>query len=177
MKETLKTLLVGMGNPILSDDAVGIRLARDIGRRLADVPGLSVLEECSVGGLNIIEVLEGYDRVILLDSIRTAAGTPGDWHYFTSAALRETMNLSNSHDVNFATALELGRRMGIKLPAEEEIHIFAVEALDLITFSETMTEPMEKAYPEFSEAIFRAVETIVKGSETAADCSEEKGRR
>jgi len=153
-----------MGNPILSDDAVGIRLARDIGRRLAGIPGLSILEECSVGGLNIIEVLEGFDRAIILDSIRTVDGVPGDWHRFTSAALRETMNLSNIHDVNFATALELGRRMGMKLPAEEEIHIFAVEALDLITFSETMTEPMEKAYPEFSEAIFREVEAVLKVS-------------
>ena len=153
-----------MGNPILSDDAVGIRLARDIGCRLAGIPGLSILEECSVGGLNIIEVLEGFDRAIILDSIRTVGGVPGDWHRFTSAVLRETMNLSNIHDVNFATALELGRRMGMKLPAEEEIHIFAVEALDLITFSETMTEQMEKAYPEFSEAIFREVEAVLKMS-------------
>jgi hydrogenase maturation protease len=160
---------MGMGNPILSDDAVGVRLARDIGARLAGIPGLSVMEECSVGGLNIIEVVEGYDRMILLDSIRTTGGTPGDWHRFTSVALRETMNLNNIHDVNFATALELGRRMGMKLPSEEEIHIFAVEVLDLITFSETMTEPLEKAYPEISEAIFREIEEILKGQATAAD--------
>ena len=150
-----------MGNPILSDDAVGVRLARDIGRRLSDTPGLSIMEECSVGGLNLIEVLEGYDRAVILDSIRTVDSVPGDWHCFTSVALRETMNLNNIHDVNFATAMELGRRMGIKLPAEEEIHIFAVEVLDLITFSETMTEPLEKAYPEFLEAIFREVEAIL----------------
>jgi len=155
-----------MGNPILSDDAVGVRLARDIGGRLPDTPGLSIMEECSVGGLNIIEVLEGYDRAIILDSIRTIGGNPGDWHRFTSVVLRETMNLSNIHDVNFATAMELGRRIGMKLPAEEDIHIFAVEALDLITFSETMTEPMEKAYPEFLEAIFQEVKVIVKDSVT-----------
>ena len=160
-----------MGNPILSDDAVGVRLARDIGGRLSDAPGLFIMEECSVGGLNIIEVLEGYDRAIILDSIRTAGSIPGDWHRFTSAALRETMNLGNIHDVNFATAMELGRRLGIKLPAEEEIHIFAVEVLDLVTFSETMTQPMEKAYPEFLEAIFQEVETIVKDSATVASHS------
>ena len=142
-------------------------MARDIGGRLPDTPGLSIMEECSVGGLNIIEVLEGYDRAIILDSIRTAGSIPGDWHRFTSVALRETMNLCNIHDVNFATAMELGRRLGMKLPAEEEIHIFAVEVLDLITFSETMTEPMEKAYPGFLEAIFQEVEAIVKDSVTA----------
>jgi hydrogenase maturation protease len=164
----LKTLLMGMGNPILTDDAVGVRLARDIGGRLAGIPGLTVMEECSVGGLNIVEVVEGFDRLIILDSIRTTGGTPGDWHRFTSEVLRETMNLNNIHDVNFATALELGRRMGMAVPSEENIHIFAVEVLDLITFSEVMTPQLERAYPEFSQAIFQEIDAIVKEQASAA---------
>lgn len=159
---------MGMGNPILTDDAVGVRLARDIGGKLAGIPGLSIMEECSVGGLNIIEVVEGYDSLIILDSIRTTGGTPGDWHRFTSEALHDTMNLNNIHDVNFATALELGRRMGMKLPTEGNIHIFAVEVLDLMTFSETMSPPLESAFPEFSEAILREIEGILKDQGEAA---------
>jgi hypothetical protein len=73
------------------------------------------------------------------------------------------MNLNNIHDVNFATALELGRRMGMVVPSEEEIHIFAVEVLDLITFSESMTPQLESAYPVFSEAIAREIEAMVRG--------------
>ncbi|MEW6718826.1 MAG: hydrogenase maturation protease [Thermodesulfobacteriota bacterium] len=159
----MKTLLIGMGNPILSDDAVGVRLARDIGRSLAATPGLSVMEECSVGGLNILEVVEGFERLIVLDAIRTTGGKPGDWHRFDSRMLRETMNLNNIHDVNFATALELGRRMGVSVPREEDIHIFAVEAADLVTFSERMTPEMETAYPEFRRAIQREIEGILGG--------------
>lgn len=164
----MKTLLMGMGNPILTDDAVGVRLAREIGSQLADIPGLTVMEECSVGGLNIIEVVEGYDRMIILDSIRTTGGNPGDWHRFTSKVLRDTMNLNNIHDVNFATALELGRRMGMKLPAEEDIHIFAVEVLDLITFSESMTDPLESAFPVFCGEILREIEAILAARDEAA---------
>ena len=44
----MKTLLLGMGNPILSDDAVGIRLAMDIGDRLLGCSGLTVRADCSV---------------------------------------------------------------------------------------------------------------------------------
>jgi len=135
---------------------------------LADVPGLDVLEECSVGGLNILETVQGYDRLIVLDSIRTTGGTPGDWHRFTSTALRETMNVNNIHDVNFATAMELGRRMGLKLPAEEDIHIFAVEVFELITFSEVMSEPLEKAYPVYSEEIYREIREILSEAGEAA---------
>ncbi len=157
----MKTLLLGMGNPILSDDAVGVRLARDIGVRLAGTPDLTVIEECSVGGLNIIDVLAGYDRVIVLDSIRTVGGTPGEWHRITAERLRETLHLNNVHDVNFATALELGRRLGTPLPPDDEIHIFAVEVKDAATFSETMTPELENAYPAYADGIYSEVRALL----------------
>ena len=159
---------MGMGNPILSDDAVGVRLARDIGRRLAGTPGLDVMEECSFGGLNIVELMQGYDLLIVTDSIRTTGGNPGDWCRFTAEALRDTMNLNNIHDMNFATALEFGRRMGMKLPSDGDIHIFAVEVKELMEFSEKMSQPLEKAYPEFSEEIFREIRDLLKEKNEAA---------
>jgi hypothetical protein len=65
----------------------------------------------------------------------------------TGESFRETMNLTNVHDANFTTALELGRRMGTRVPAPAEVHIFAVEIADNMTFSESMTPELEAAYP------------------------------
>ena len=143
----MKTLLLGMGNPILSDDAIGVRLAADLARQLGDVPDLDVVEECSLGGLNLLDVLAGYDRVIVLDSIHTRDGVPGICYRFDSQALEPTLHLSNIHDANFATAVELGRRLGVPLPAAEEIHIFAVEVEDQTTFSEHLTPALQQACP------------------------------
>ena len=160
-KEPIKTLLLGMGNPILCDDAVGIRLANYLGEWLAHVPGLSVLEECSVGGLNILEVVAGYERLIILDSIKTGGAEPGYWYRFTGESLRETMHLDSVHDTNLATALALGRKLGVKLPEDKDIHIFAVEVQDNITFSEQMTEPLERGFLEYAEEIYREVAELV----------------
>jgi hydrogenase maturation protease len=158
----VKTLLLGMGNPILCDDAVGIRLAADIGRRLGAVPGLDVVAECSAGGLELLPVLQGYDRLVVFDSIKTKGGTPGAWYRFTAADLQPTMNLTNVHDTNFATALELGRRPGQHVPAAEMSHIFAVEILDNTTFDEQMTPVLEQAYPACVSAIYPQVEALVR---------------
>ncbi|MFH1262927.1 MAG: hydrogenase maturation protease [Pseudomonadota bacterium] len=158
----MKTLLLGMGNPILSDDAVGVRLARYLKEQLGNLPDFTVMEECSVGGLNILDIVEGYDRLIVLDSIKGAGGKPGDWYRFGGTDLRETMNLRNVHDTNFATALELGRRMGQKIPREEEISIFAVEVEDNLTFSERMTEALEQRFPEYAREIGAEVEKIAR---------------
>jgi hydrogenase maturation protease len=152
----MRTLILGMGNPILSDDAVGIRLARDLRARLEaaglhDAGGSDVrvdlIDDCSVGGLNLLDVVMGYDRLIVFDSIRTTGGAPGAWYAMTGATFRETMNLGCVHDANFTTALELGRHMHAHVPAPENIHIFAVEILDNTTFSERMTPVLEEAYP------------------------------
>jgi hydrogenase maturation protease len=158
----MKTLLLGMGNPILCDDAVGVRLARDFKEKLMGFPGLDVMEECSVGGLNLLDIFSGYDRVIVLDSIRTGEGFPGQWYYFTAEALRETIHLTNIHDANFATALELGHRTGMALPELNDIHIFAVEAKENLTFSERMTPELEGAFPCYASAILGEVRKLLR---------------
>jgi len=157
----MKTLLIGMGNPILSDDAVGVRLATDFKNRLDGTPGLDVMEECSVGGLNILEIVAGYDRLIVIDSIKTVDGIPGTWYRFDASSLRETMNLNNVHDANFATAMELGRNMGMKVPDDAEIHIWAVEIEDNINFAEKMTPALEEGYEEYCSEILAEIKELL----------------
>ena len=166
------TLIVGMGNPILRDDAVGIRLATDLAARLGledgirrgpdgPLPGLHILTECSLGGLTLVELMVGFDRVVALDAIATRDGVPGDWHTFTAEALRQTLNLSNVHDANFATALELARKMGFKVPGDRDIQVFAVEIEDTLTFDTSMSPSMEAAYPTFSREIFEELARVM----------------
>ena len=161
----MKTLVLGMGNPILCDDAVGVRLARDF-RRLAREtfgapdaqslsPDIDIVDDCSLGGLNLLDLVTGYDRLVVFDSIRTLGGTPGRWYAMTGATYRETMNLGCVHDANFTTALELGRQLQVRVPSPEDVHIFAVEIADNTTFSETMTPLLESAYDEIASQILQ----------------------
>ncbi len=159
----MRTLLLGMGNPILSDDAVGVRLATDFRAQAGPVQELEIVEECSVGGLNLLDLLSGFQRVILLDSLQTSTNTPGAWHRFTATTLCDTVHLTNVHDTNFATALELGRRIGMPLPDLDEIHIFGVEIRDNFTFSEEMTPALEQVYPDLKAAIFKALCELLPG--------------
>lgn len=150
-----KTIVLGMGNPILCDDAVGIRLARDFQTQAGDRPDVDYVVDCSLGGLNLLDIVSGYDRLIVFDSIRGGGGPPGAWYAMTGETFRETMNLTNVHDANFTMALELGRLMGTHLPHPEDVHIFAVEISDNMTFSERMTPELEAAYGALSEEIVR----------------------
>jgi hydrogenase maturation protease len=150
----LKILVLGLGNPILTDDAVGIIVAEEVRRRLdrEDV----VVDQASVGGLGLLELVLGYDRVIIIDAIQTAAGQPGQIHRLSPDQFRGNLRAASPHDVTLATALELGRRLRKDIP--KEIVILAVEAADTETFGEELTPAVAAAVPEVVELVLQELE-------------------
>ncbi len=152
----MKTLVLGMGNPILADDGAGICVARRLKQRL---DGDVTITEASVGGLNLIELLAGYDRAILIDAIQTRGGTAGEVHRLAPEDFNSTRHATNPHDLNFATALELGKRLGMSLP--EEIVIFAIEVADVTSFSERCTPAVARAIPRAAAMVL--AELGIKG--------------
>jgi hydrogenase maturation protease len=147
----MKTVIVGLGNPILTDDGVGPRVAAELERRVSG-QGLVFLET-SVGGLSLIDLLAGYERAIIIDAIQTVDGHPGQIYRIDAEAFDSTLHAASPHDVNFATALEFGKRIGMVLP--RQIDIFAIEATDVNTFSEKCTSEVERAIPICVEMILK----------------------
>jgi hypothetical protein len=91
-------------------------------------------------------------------SSQTSGGTAGAWDRFTAGDLRETQHLTNVHDANFATALELGRRVGMPVPRAGDVHIFAVECLVAMRSSESMTPELETACLNYASAILAQID-------------------
>lgn len=71
----MKTLILGLGNPILSDDGVGLGVAEELEGRL-DQQEVTVVET-SMAGLSLRDLLIAYDRVIIIDAIQTVGGKAG----------------------------------------------------------------------------------------------------
>ena len=139
----VKTLVLGLGNTILSDDGVGCRVAMALKDKL-NTPDVNIMED-SIAGLDFLDMLTGYDRTIIIDAIQTDKGTPGQIYRFGPEILASTRHAGTPHDVNLATALELGKRLDLKLP--RKITIFAIEVQDVTSFSEECTPEVEKAIP------------------------------
>ncbi|MEE8390321.1 MAG: hydrogenase maturation protease, partial [Anaerolineae bacterium] len=152
----MKTLVLGLGNPILTDDGVGIEVVRALKPRVDDAQ--VTLYESSRGGLNLLDTLAGYDRAIIVDAIQTRGGKVGDVYRLRADDFGPCLHVSCAHDVDFATALELGRKIGLRLP--KDITIVAVEVQDVTTFGEECT-------PVVQVAISTAVDMVLQGLESA----------
>ena len=147
----MKTLVLGLGNPILSDDSVGCRVATALKDRI-NSPDIDI-QEASIAGLDFLDILTGYDRAIIIDAIQTEKGKPGRIYRLGPEILAKTRHAGSPHDVNLATALELGKKLKLHLP--EIISIFAIEVEDVTSFSEECTPAVEKAIPECVEMVIR----------------------
>jgi hydrogenase maturation protease len=151
----MKTLVLGLGNPILRDDSIGLRVVQELRVRLGEVPDIEVSEDYW-GGLRLMERMIGFDRAIIIDAIRTDA-EPGTIHLLTPNDIPTQRSLS-AHDVNLPTALEVGRQAGAQLPPQSEILIVGVEAADVQTFDEALTPEVETALPQAVEAVISALD-------------------
>jgi hydrogenase maturation protease len=157
----LNTLVLGLGNPILTDDGVGIHVVREVAACCTrdDV----AFAETSAGGLRLLEVIAGYERVILVDAIITSGGVPGTIYRFSADDLRigangrSPLHAGSTHDLSFQGALTWGRRMGISLPDDEHIVIVAVEVKDVLTFGEMCTSEVAAAIPRAAEMVMTSL--------------------
>lgn len=144
----MRTLVLGLGNPILSDDAVGIRIARELRKR---VDGVDV-EEGAVAGITILDHIQGYDSLVIVDSIKTGKSPPGHLHVLRPEDLDGVTRPSRSHHgLGLVRTLSIGRRMGYDLP--DTIRIYAVEVLRDDEFGENLSPRVEESVPAAVDAI------------------------
>jgi hydrogenase maturation protease len=150
----MKTLVLGIGNPILSDDGVGIKVAHEVGGKLND-PQVTVAET-SAAGLSLLDSIVGYDKVIIIDAIQTEKGRAGQIYRMGIEDFSLTKHFSSPHQINLATALELGKMLNLAMP--QEITVFAVEAKDITSFSEKCTPEVEQAIPEVVKMVLQELD-------------------
>jgi len=145
----VNTLVLGVGNPILTDDGIGIRIAQ---RLKEEKPDLEVMEtsEAAIAILDLIAV-SGCDKLIVIDSIKTGQGKLGELYKFELEDFKPAKDFSSSHGVDIATTIELGQRLGYSMP--KYIGIYAVEIQDNTTFGEKCTGDVEEKIPSIIRQI------------------------
>jgi hydrogenase maturation protease len=142
------TLILGMGNPILSDDGVGLYVAQRL-RETALPEGVEI-RESEVAGLRLLELLRGHDKVVIVDALQTGREA-GEVVRYEARDFAGGHRYSSAHSIGLPTALELGRELGYDMPAD--VIVFAVEALDVETFSEELSPPVAAAAERVIELV------------------------
>ncbi|MBM4146468.1 MAG: hydrogenase maturation protease [Nitrospira sp.] len=147
----MSILVLGIGNFLRSDDGVGLHVIEAL-RKEKTGDNIDLMEALS--GLDILDAIKGYDRIILVDAIKTG-GEPGTIY---ELSLKDIQNKHTNHsfsthlNMDLSTMLELGNRLFPgKIP--KDIRVIAIEAEDVTTISDKCTPAVECAIPKAVEII------------------------
>jgi hydrogenase maturation protease len=139
-----RLLVIGLGNPLLSDDGVGPRILAELEARLGPREDLELAVDTH-GGLRLMERLIGFERAVVIDATRLG-GAPGAVRVFGAGEL-PSLHGGSVHDLSLGEALAWGRAAGADLPADGAITIVGVEAAETSLFAEGLTPPVAAAVP------------------------------
>jgi hydrogenase maturation protease len=145
-------LVLCLGNDILADDGVGWAVADAL--EISGLPEGVLLKKSALAGLYLLDILEGYQDVVVVDAVRTGLRLPGTVLSFPLEDLRSPTGPS-PHSVGLPTVLEVARRSGVEVPGR--IHLVMVEVEDMETLSEGLTDEVRRAVPAVVSAVLDAV--------------------
>jgi len=146
----MRTIVIGIGNPVLRDDSVGIKVARQF-------EGLVDTEILMATDFKVLDKILGYERVIIVDGVRLG-NEPGTVLEFNADDLFFTATFSGTHNLSLPTTIKIGYELfGAEMP--KEIKIIAIEIEDAATFGRECTPAVAAAIPEAAERVRRYLES------------------
>lgn len=142
----MKTIVIGVGNPILGNDGVGIQVINELRKRLSNV----ALDTASTGGINLLERIREYKKAIIIDAIRTE-GKEGEVKRFSLSDLPRVHSF-NLHDISLYEAVQLFKKLG-DVPEIVVIGIILKE----VSFGEGLNPEVERAIPRIVDLVLSEV--------------------
>ena len=145
----MKTLVAGLGNPILGDDGVGWVVAKKVEEQIDSVQTTIKIECYALAGISLMEQMIGFERVILIDSLNTGKYPQGEVVTFTLDSLEDLTfgHSASAHDLSLKQALVMGRSMKAELPNDQQVYVIAIEARHVYDFQESLTPEIEASVP------------------------------
>ena len=151
----MKTLILGMGNPILSNDGVGLSIAEKLRGKIpqADVALSTMI------GLSLFDLIIGYDALFIVDAMTTRDSIIGKMEKISQHGREGTLHLFSSHGLNIFELMDLGVHCGFKMPRLAAV--YGIEIGDEVAFGYTLSPALNKKLPVIIEEIIADISCVL----------------
>jgi hydrogenase maturation protease len=137
------TLILGVGNPLCGDDAVGVLAVQELQKR-SDLPPHVTVVDGGTDGIGLIPLMEAYRRVIVVDAVPMDE-PPGTIRRFTWADARFIAHerVLSLHQSDLTSALVLADALRCLPP---EVVIYGVQPHNM-KWDDTLSPEVQRALP------------------------------
>jgi len=149
-------LVLGLGNDILCDDAIGLLILRELKKRLGQDPRFAFEETCEMG-LALLDFIVGYSHLVLIDAVQIRQHPPGHLYELDAQDLKSLPAFS-PHFLGVGEMLGLGDILGMEMP--RKVMVYAIEVSDPLTVTTHITPALEACFPSLVKEISRRLDGI-----------------
>jgi hydrogenase maturation protease len=151
--------VLGVGNLILRDDGVGVHVVNELKKQIQH-PNID-LEEAITGGMNLLDLLLGYDKAIIIDAVKSDDSKNGEVKRIDITDFN-TMHSCNPHDVSLVEAIEMAKKLGEDGIPKEIIIIGIMMEKIPCEFGEDLSENIAAAVPKAVRLTLDEIEKDIK---------------
>lgn len=152
MKEIL---ILGLGNEILSDDAIGIIALRHIKNKYLNNEKIDFIESAE-SGISLLDYIIGYKKVLIIDSIFKENEKPGTIEEINISNMQEThYSPKTPHYIGLPFSIKIAHNLHLNVP--QFIKVLAMNVADPYTLKENNLTPQVKTSLPFFIAIAYAI--------------------
>ena len=108
-----RILILGIGNPLMGDEGIGVRVAEVFMRNFVLPDGVEVLDAGTMG-LGMMGLFRGRDLVIVVDAVDHTGHEPGTVLIMTPEDLAPSQVLHSLHDMRLVHVLEAASLTGLQ---------------------------------------------------------------
>ncbi len=147
-----RVTVMGVGNPLMRDEGVGVRVAEVLMSSFAWPDNVTVLDAGTMG-MGILNLFRDADYVLVVDAVDGTGEAPGTVVRMSAEDMAPNQVMHSLHDIRLVDVLEAAELMGIR-PASDFI---GVQIADMGAGSERLevglTPAVEAAVPEAVAAV------------------------
>ncbi len=143
-----KPLIIGLGNPLRGDDAVGLEIASALEKNLNSSADFVY---CRGNTINLLDIWKDRKSVFLIDAIFSGEKETGFLHRFEplQKKIPAVFSRSSTHLMDVSEVIELGQALG-NFP--EQFILYGIES-DHFSLEEDISDNLKEKLPNICKTI------------------------
>lgn len=150
-----KTAILGFGNPVRSDDAVGCEVIRLLKEKLDPVPDSFTIIDMGTSAFEVLFSLKNHDRILLVDGVINSGHEDGSLFKLPAEEINASIQddpMVFLHSLKWDQALSYAKKILREDFPDDEITVYLVSITDT-KLNVGMSEPIENAAKLLAEKI------------------------
>ncbi|MFY0255519.1 hydrogenase maturation protease [Chitinophaga sp. 30R24] len=132
---TIKTAILGFGNPVRSDDAIGVYVANELQQKLTDREDVCIFD-MGTSAFEVLFKLKGHHRIILVDGVINSGEPDGTLFRLPADEIQAQIQhdpLLFLHGMKWDQALSYAKKMmGDEFPAGHiQVYLIAISEIKI----------------------------------------------